>query len=268
MRTRFQRVGWTAAVPALCLGLLALVVYQTRRGAGPDPRPPLPEPVRLLCDIELGGPMAEILERFERRSGLRVEAIYGECGRLTDRLEADGGVEVFLPGDPGQVREAARRGLVADSVPVAARRLVIQAAPENPFGIESAATLGRPGLRLAWAETDERGLGWAAREATRVSGASLEAVERNVAVRAGSSAELSRLVAAGAADAAFVWLPDARRDPRAAVVELPSGPGRTAFVEVAIRPGAGPGARELVRFLRGSAAREIFARHSFDPVPE
>lgn len=259
----------TYAVPALALGVVLAGAYLAWRPFAP--REEGPPRLLLYCGAALRPPVSEVIEAFERRSGVQVEADYGASNLLLGRLKLSRLGDVFLPGDAFYVDEARREGLVSEARDVARFVPAIMVSKGNPRRIETVADLAEPGLRLGLADERAAAIGRITPEIFRANGVSLEAIERNTAFTSVTAPELAQAVALGNVDAVIVWKPVAMRHPDAAdVVEIPPesnvfSPLSAAVLETAV---FAEEARQFVEFLAGPVGQESFRRHHYEAPDE
>ncbi len=130
---RLLHTGLMYGFPLACLAALAAAVLWFR---APHQGPALPrEELVLWSDLELRYAVDELVERFQRRTGIRVESRYETADRLLDALQQTGRGELLLAGSLSTVNQATRRGFVMSAHPVAQRSL--SAGRENMPGAPS-----------------------------------------------------------------------------------------------------------------------------------
>ncbi len=249
----------------LCLLLIflgAVLLLESDKDAREAPRALI-----LFCGIvDLRPPVDEIVEIFQRRSGIRVKIRCAASGHpMPERVD----VLLFAEDD---LRGLSFTGLklAADTRTVAAWLVpVIQVAAGNPRGIGNVSDLvGLDGMRLALADERETMIGRITPEIFAANGISMEAMHSNKVFTVAKASALGRAVSLGRADAAIIWRPSAYLYPATEIIEIPSEYNRKVAIEAAVTDAADlpQVAGEFVDFLSGPFARKVFARHQYDPA--
>ncbi len=108
-------------LPLACLAALAAAVLLFR--APQQAATARPDALVLWIDIELRHAVNELVERFQRRYGIRVETRHETADRLLDMLEQTGQGELMIAGDLSIVNQATHRGFAISTHPVAQRSI-------------------------------------------------------------------------------------------------------------------------------------------------
>jgi molybdate transport system substrate-binding protein len=207
------------------------------------------------------------------RPDLRVDVSYGASGSLVAQIAHGAPFDVFLSADESLTRDLVTRGLADERARFRyARGHLALWAPRSlsadvrALGLR--ALLDPAVRRVAIASPTHAPYGRAAVAALAAAG--LTAAVAPKIVTGENVAQAMQLAQSGAADAALVSLslthaPGAARDAQVYVVPASLHPP----IEqggVTLRRAADPGpAAAFTDLLRSPAAREIFARHGFDP---
>ena len=227
--------GPRAALAALLLVALACSAYLAAGlpAAGRDEG----RVIRALLCAAAQRAWEEVIELFERETGVRVEPVYGSSGRLLAMLAAGVEADVFAPAAPRYIVRAIERGLVDPSTvrPVAFLVPVIAVPAGNPGRVTSVYDLARPGLRVVLAD-ESAAVGAYAREVLSRLGLGWVA---DRAVKVDTFSRLAALIAVGAADASIAWHVIAHWYPgRVEVVPLPRSVTVASWIPVAVTTSA------------------------------
>ncbi|MEX2581599.1 MAG: substrate-binding domain-containing protein [Verrucomicrobiales bacterium] len=160
--------------------------------------------------------LGPLVESFERREGVRVNATFNGCGLLTsqmkvmgDQTRASGFPDLYVACDIYYMDPVEE--WFEEQVAVSGTDLVIVTAKGNPHEIESLADLARPGLRLVFGNPTHCTVG-ALTERLLQHENLHEAVSPNIVERTTSSALLVPAVVTGAADATLAYETDTRAE--------------------------------------------------------
>ena len=182
---------------------------------------------------------------------------------LATQIREGAEADVYAAASPRYPRELRAEGLVERPRVFATNTLVIVVPADNPAGIRSVADLQRAGVKLV-VGAEGVPVGDYAREVL----ANLEATDvlRNVASNEDDVKGVVGKVAAGEADAGFVYATDARAagtDVRA--IELPADAQAAVEYHVALVRGSGrrAAAEAFVERLVGADGRRVLARAGF-----
>lgn len=94
----------------------------------------------------------EIGAVFEANTGVPVTFNFGASSQLRTQIEQGAEADVFASADQAQMDRARQAGLIdGPDVTFVANRLVVIAPAGNPAGVQSAADLARPGVRVVTA---------------------------------------------------------------------------------------------------------------------
>jgi len=212
-------------------------------------------------------PMIEIGEAFNERYGIDVEYTFAGSGALITQMELSRKGDAFIPGGTPDYRIAKDKGLVGEPGYVAYHVPVIAVAKGNPQNITTVDDFARPGLKIALGGANTTAIGRAGDKLFQAHGI-LDAVEKNVILRAPTINEVVVAMNMGTADAALITLdmvnPEtmdridlAQEDGLTLIVPI----GATAFTE---QPDA---AQAFVEFVTSDEGKAIFIKHGFPAYP-
>jgi molybdate transport system substrate-binding protein len=151
-------------------------------------------------------PWQELVSEFERRTGIRVNAIYGSSGRLYALIKISGQGDVYAPASLYYMAKAVRDGLVYNDTvhPVAYLIPAIIVPKGNPADIRELNDLLKHGVKIAIGEPSHVVIGQYAVKVFKHNDM-WPRVKDNIVVYAENFAKLASLVAMGAVDAIIGW---------------------------------------------------------------
>lgn len=196
-------VGLSVALLALLIGALILL----RGSTGMDRSA---ERLVLYCAAGIRAPVQETIDEYERYylkqfgQPLRIEVEYAGSGTLLSRLLVEREGDLFLAGDASYIRTAQERGLVEESLELAAMTPVIALSREMSGRITSLQDLLEGDYVVAMGVPEGTAIGEATRRALERAGL-WEAFERKVGVTKPTVNDLAADVKIGATDAAIIW---------------------------------------------------------------
>lgn len=193
---------WLLLVTVAILAGLALWLAKGRRPARPDAAPLL-----VFCAAGLKPAVAEIAAAYEKELGRRIELQYGGSGTLLNNLEVARRGDLYLAADSTYLDLAAAKGLVAETIPVAAMRAVIAFKRGNPKHIAAIADLARDDVRLSLANPEAASIGRTIKEVLAAAGrwdAIAERV-RQAGVFKPTVNDVANDLVIGSADAGILW---------------------------------------------------------------
>ena len=217
------------------------------------------------CAAEARRPIEEIIDSFQRRSGIRVQMHYGPSPRLLDQITSDGAGDLLLSVDDLHMHEARRQGLVDQERPVACLIPVVLASANSRRHIHALSDLTAQGIRLGLA-SPETILGGITSAILQKNDIEVEHIRDNSIVFSQTGGELAQAVELGHIDATVVWRPLARQYAhQSRVIEI--SPDRTvvsSLVAVVLTTSQhADAARHLVGFLEGNLAQDTFRRYEY-----
>lgn len=265
------------AVIVLCVLLAAASFVFRRTGrellpvrAGGQPKRPVT--IMLFACSGIRDATTELVEVFERRTGVRVDATYGTCGQLMAAISAaPHRGDVYMPGAMDYVQRAADRGLV---VPETRRDLisfipVIFVQKGNPKGIKTLWDLTRPGLRLGFGDERATVIGERALEILEKNGIPYTEVESNVVYKAATSNPLGFAIRTEAVDAVITWDANARHFAEYGdIIEIPPAQNAPTTIPIAMltacrRPQE---AQQFIDFVASEDGLRIMQEKGYSPL--
>jgi len=152
--------------------------------------------------------LEEAAQMFEAKYGVHVELRLGGSGSVLSAMKISRTGDVFIPGSPEYLLQAAKLGVVnitsghvmifAYLVPA----IIVQKG--NPKNVTSIEDLARHGIRVGIGDPESVCVGLYAKDLLEKSGL-WESVSRNIVVYAQSCDALAALIPAGAVDAIIGW---------------------------------------------------------------
>ena len=101
----------------------------------------------MFCAAGMKSPITRIAKQYEEEYGGKVRLQFGGSGTLLSNLQIAPG-DIYLAADSGYTNEAKKRGLVAETMPVALMKAGLGVPKGNPANISSLADLKKEGLRI------------------------------------------------------------------------------------------------------------------------
>ena len=213
-------------------------------------------------------PMNEIGAAFTEKTGINVEYNFAGSGTLISQMELSRKGDAFIPGGTPDYRIAQDKGLVGEPGYVAYHVPIIAVQKGNPQNITSVDDFARPGLKIALGGANSTAIGRAGDKLFQKHGI-LDAVEKNVVLRAPTINEVVVAMNMGTADAALLTL-DMINPETMDTIDLPQEDGLTLIVPIGqttftTQPDA---ARQFATFVTSDEGKAIFAKHGFPTYPD
>ena len=248
----------------------------TAPGAAAAPAAAATEPARrellVFAAASLSDALEEVGRAFTAATGVRVAASYAASSVLAKQIEAGAPADAFFSADVAWVDYLEKRGLIQPSSrrDVLRNTLVLIAPADSTLRLRIAPGFDLAGAlkggRLAIADPDSVPAGEYARAALTRLGVWSRVSDR--AVRGENVRAALAYVARGEAPLGIVYRTDAQAERRVRVVDVfPEDSHPPITYVVALTSRARPEAAQLVEFLTGDAARQIFVRYGFTAPP-
>jgi molybdenum ABC transporter molybdate-binding protein len=271
MRQRLRRPGFLRGAWFAFLGsvlLLAVLLGLLYWNPGQHSAAATGEPLLVYCAASQRGPIEAIARQYEAEYHVPVQLQYGPSETLLTNLQVARRGDLYVPADDSYLREAAARGLTAETIPLTTMVPVLAVRKGNPKHVRSLDDALRPDVRLGQANPDAAAIGKLTRAALKQRGR-WDAVKARVVVDSPTVTEVANAVKIGTVDAGIVWDATVRQYPELEAVTVPEFADTTAHISLAVlRSSAQPTA--ALRFARYLAARDRglreFARQGFAPV--
>jgi len=207
----------------------------------------------------------------DEHPGLRVTLNFASSTALRTQLEHGARAGLFASADERQMDLARRAGVIDGEAAVFATNrlaMVVRARAGKIAGLED---LARPGVRLALTAAQTPIGGYTALAFERMAAdpafgpAFVARVRANAVTQALDARQAVSAVELGEADAALVYVTDARAGPALQAIPLPGQFNVVATYPIAVVRGAQSGerAREFIAFLRSERGQGVLERFGF-----
>ena len=226
----------------------------------------------VFAAASLADALEEVDRAFTAATGVRVAASYAASSVLAKQIEAGAPADVFFSADLAWVDYLEKRRLIKPGSrrDVLTNALVLIAPVDSPLRLKIAPGFDLAGAlaggRLAIADPDSVPAGEYARAALTRLGVWSRVSDR--AVRGENVRTALAYVARGEAPLGIVYRTDALAEKRVRVADVfPEDSHPPITYPVALTADARPEASQLVEFLTGDVARQIFLRYGFTAPP-
>ncbi len=261
-RTRSARTAWpceAASGPSVLLLLIGLISMCV--GCGPEP--PL-----LYCGAGIKPPVAELVEEFERRHGVRIVCDYRGSEVLLSSIQLTGQGDLYMPGDVHYVELAKKEGLIASSKTVCYFVPVILVQKGNPKNIRTLSDLTRDDVLVGLGDPEFCAIGRKSSKILEKNGIPESDVQ--VEFRSPTVNELGNHIELGSLDAVIVWdAVAAYVGDKGEVVRIAREQNVISTVAVGVLTSAKypQEAAKFVRFITSPRGREVFRKHHYTTSP-
>ncbi len=252
-----------------CLGLLAL-------GLAVRPSWANPPVLRVAAASDLKFVLAQLLETFQKETGLRVEASYGSSGNFARQIRQGLPVHLFMSADESWVLQLAEAGLTRRLPEGMADRGAVYGLGRIALIVPAASTLQLDpelkGLQAGWSQVGKFAIanpehapyGRAAQQALEKLG--VWSLAKTRLVLGENIAQATQFVTTGAAQAgitaqALALAPEVARQVR--TILLPESLHQPMRQRMVLLRDAPPGAQRLYDYLQTPAAQAVFRRYGF-----
>lgn len=225
----------------------------------------------LLVASSAGPAMEQVMEEFQRETGLKIAINPGASNALAAQVLQGSPADLFLSASVEWADATEEAGYVAESAPLLSNRLVLIVPPGNPAGVRSPADLLNPQVKRVALATENAPAGRYAMQALSDQGIYPALLEKGVIVRGGDARMTFGLVVRGEVDAGVVYSTDAISEP---TVE-PVANLDAALTEPIVYPlmllkhgQRSEAVRRCYEFLRSARAAAIFEQHGFKIISE
>ena len=275
---------WTAprlATAAMRAARVAAVLFAGIAAAAPAQAAPEGPTITVFAAASLADALNEVARAFSAGAGtvgagaatrLPVRTSFAASSVLAKQIEAGAPADVFISADVEWMDYLEKRQLVRAGTrhPLLGNRLVLIAPAASDGRVRLAPpggfTAALAGGRLATGDPDSVPVGRYAQAAFTTLGI-WEQVAPQL-VRAENVRAALEYVARGEATLGVVYRTDALAEKRVRVVDtFPADSHPPIVYPMALTAGAAPEAASFEAFLESNAAREIFARYGFEPLP-
>jgi molybdenum ABC transporter molybdate-binding protein len=210
--------------------------------------------VVVWCAAGLKGPVEAIAQAYQKETGNRVELRFGASQSILAQIEVTNQGDLYLPADDSYVEMAHKKGLIAETIPLAMQHPVVVVPKGNPKGYTSLADALEKGAKFSAANPDAAAVGAVTRASLKMAGL-WEKFEKQTLVTKATVNEVAPDVIIGTVDAGVIW------DPLLpGIAELESIPApelektEATILACVVKATAQPA--EALRFARYLAARD------------
>jgi len=167
-----------------------------------------------------------IIDRFEKREGVRVHVVYNDCGILIAQMrtlthDSPEFPDAYMACDVYYLQTV--QEMFEPGTNVSDTDIVIVVQKGNPMGIQSLNDLARPGVRVALGQPDQCTIGVLSRRLLQSENLYDTIIENNVVTQTATSALLVPNITTKAADAVLAYRTDTRAEAeRLDVVDIDS----------------------------------------------
>lgn len=219
----------------------------------------------VYCAAGLKKPVEAAADAYRKEFGIEVNLQYGGTGTLLSQIEVAKRGDLFIAADDGSLADAARRGLVAEHLPLVVQRPVVAVREGNPKAVRQLSDLLRGDVRLALANPEAASI---SKVTKNLLGEKWDKLAAKAAVMKPTVTELAADLQLGAVDAAIVWDAVVRQFEGLEAVELTEIPAHREAASAAVLSVCQAPAAAL-RFARFLAAPDrggkVFEEHGFTP---
>ncbi len=225
----------------------------------------------VYCAAGMRVPVESIATRYREEFQVPIRLQYGGSNSLLSQIEVANVGDLYLAGDDSYLQIAKRKGLVAESFPIAQMRPVIVVPSGNPKQVQDVQDLVRADLRVSLADPDQAAVGKLVRESLLPSGRwdSLAAAVRSRGVFKPTVSEVANDVLLGAVDAGIVWDAVAVQHEQLEVVRSAELANKHVLVSIGLLE-ASKNAKRALHFTRFLTAQnrglEVFQEHGYESV--
>ena len=222
--------------------------------------------------VSAAASLTEVLQRiataYEMRTGTRVVLNLGASNTLARQIVAGAPVDLFISADETQMNAARSEILAGTRIDLLSNQLAVAVPADRPRPVRSARDLVDPAFtRIALGDPAAVPAGLYARQYLERAGVWAQ-IESKV-IPTGSVRLALAAVEHGAADAAIVYRTDiaAAKDARLAFVVPADDAPRIVYPAAVVRSAPhADAARQLLAFLRGREAGDLFRAAGFIPL--
>lgn len=228
------------------------------------------DPLLFYCAAGIKTPVLKLARDFEKEYDVKVQLQYGGSGTLLSNIEVSRKGDLYLAADESYIETAAKKGLIAETLPLAYQRPVIAVKKGNPKNIRGIEDLLRSDVRLALGSPEAASIGRQTKNILAAAGV-WTAVEKRVranGVFKPTVPELANDVKLGAVDVAIVWDATAAQVPELESIHLSAFDTakqeiRVAVLQSSTQPTA---ALRFARYLNSRIGNAVFKQSGFEPV--
>lgn len=219
----------------------------------------------MLCAAGIKNPVTKIAQMYEEEYGVKVRLQFGGSGTLLGNLEL-APADIYLAADSSYTNEAKKKGLIAETIPVAWMKAGFGVPAGNPKNLTSLADLRKEGIRVGIGNPEAASIGKFTKKILSKHGA-WEGF--SPAVTFPTVNELANAIKLGTIDVAILWDAVASQYPELDFVSLPEFDAERKDVTIAVTANTKE-PTEALRFCRYLTAKDkglpVFAAEGFEPA--
>jgi len=222
----------------------------------------------LYSGAGLKQPVEELVQLFQKETGLQVRADFAGSGQLMARYLASSKGDLFLPDSYFYMNKLKAMDQVVWSSSVVLDPPVVGFPRSGRVEIHAFADLAKPGVRIGLGDPKTMALGRTAEDILAASGLG-ESIRKNTVVRGATIKQLVLYLLKGDVDAAIVARADvSQNQDKLSMLEIDPSWYKPEIVTVAVLRASRQvdKAQELARFLSSPQAVETFGRYGFLPA--
>jgi molybdate transport system substrate-binding protein len=229
-----------------------------------------PAPLTISAAISLTEALEDAAKAYKAAGGGRIVFNFGGSNVLARQIVNGAPVDLFISADAAQMRVVENAGMISPGtvVPLLSNELAVIVRKDRSVPPSSVAALTGPGVRrVAIGDPQAVPAGVYARQYLERAGL-WQALEPKLLPSASVRAALTA-VESGGADAAIVYVTDARLSPNVRLVAVVTGPNAPLIVYpagVVASSRRGDAALSFLKFLQTPVARGIFKQYGFQPL--
>lgn len=248
-----------------CLLVLCLLLGCTQER---QPKPAEAKELVIFCGITMIGPVKELMEAYEKKTGIKSIMSYGGSKDLLNAMTVNKSGDVYFPGSESLFAEAQSTGQLKERRTVGANQAALFVQKGNPKGLKGdLAELLRPGLRVALGHPDLGSVGKEARDILTRKG-SYEKVVALSAIMLPDSKALSAALREGKVDVVLNWKAVLHTGDNAQHMEMLALPNNEAgrhelSMATTIYSTAPEAALNFLEFCASPQGRAVFEKHGF-----
>ncbi|NOU36505.1 MAG: molybdate ABC transporter substrate-binding protein [Kiritimatiellaceae bacterium] len=259
-----KRIVWAGLILAAVLAALLFLISKPHETASGG------NPLLVYCAAGVKPPVVELAKRYEFESGVKIQIQYGGSGTLLSNIEVSRKGDLYVAADHSYIELAAKKGLIAEVLPLAYQHPVIAVPKGNPKNIRRLEDLLQSGVRLALGNPESASVGKQTKQLLERAGiwdAVKKQVEQNGVFKP-TVPDVANDVKLGAVDAGIIWDATAAQYPELEAVNVPLFDSVRDEVSVAVlnsseQPTA---ALRFARWLNSKIGNEVFKTCGFEAV--
>jgi len=217
----------------------------------------------VYCGAGLRPPVAELIETFSKRHGVRLEPVYTGAGILLSQMTLAQRGDIYIPGDQFFMQQAVDRGYILEQAEAACFIPVIAVPKGNPKGVKGLDDLTRHDLKVGLGEEKACAVGRSSAVMLARAGLTGKVKPAYVATTVN---DLGTHVKIGTLDAAIIWDAVARFYPDDVdMVSIESKYREVLTVPVGVLKFTKNHelARSFMTLVSGEEGKRVFAKHGY-----